>query len=220
VESAIGQHFHSPRAQHAAVGLGVATIALDFLLAGLRQPMELRFALALVSTTVLLILTEVDLKSAGLRGSPQQGWRTWARLAVILGLIVAVCLATGFGIVRAVGGEIPIYTVPPSMILPRFLEMCVVAPVLEETIYRLIACVSLVKLLGVPATIAVNGVVFGSLHFVYGVPSPENLVGGFVLAWAYLKSGSITVPVLLHSGGNLLALTGQAAGWYLMSANG
>ena len=48
----------------------------------------------------------------------------------------------------------------------------------------------------------------------YGNPSPENLVGGFFLAWAYLKSDSIIVPVVLHGLGNLAALAGQVATWY------
>ncbi len=39
------------------------------------------------------------------------------------------------------------------------------------------------------------------------------MVGGFFLAWAYLKSESLAVPVLLHGLGNLCALAGQVAAW-------
>lgn len=62
--------------------------------------------------------------------------------------------------------------------------------------------------------IVVSGVVFGGLHVVNGNPSPENLVGGLFLAWAYLKSGTIYIPILLHSLGNFVAWAGQVAAWY------
>jgi membrane protease YdiL (CAAX protease family) len=58
------------------------------------------------------------------------------------------------------------------------------------------------------------------MHIVAGVPSPENLVGGFFLAWAFLKSSSIAVPVVLHSLGNLCALLGQVGAWYCLGGAG
>ena len=61
--------------------------------------------------------------------------------------------------------------------------------------------------------IAASGVIFAALHFVYGNPSPENAVGGLFLAWAYLKSETIVVPVLLHALGNSLVLAVQVAAW-------
>jgi uncharacterized protein len=62
--------------------------------------------------------------------------------------------------------------------------------------------------------IAASGAVFALLHVAYGNPSPENLLGGFFLAWAYLRSGSVWLPVLLHSAGNLLCLAAQLGTWY------
>jgi hypothetical protein len=53
-----------------------------------------------------------------------------------------------------------------------------------------------------------------ALHVVYGNPSPENMVGGFFLAWTFLKSETILIPVILHSVGYSIALAGQVAGWY------
>lgn len=101
----------------------------------------------------------------------------------------------------------------------RCFSMCVTAPVIEETLYRLALCVPMTALMGPWRTIVVSGVLFGLLHVVYGNPSPENLVGGLFLAWAYLKSGSIAVPVLLHSLGNMVALGSQVAVWYWMNAS-
>lgn len=59
-----------------------------------------------------------------------------------------------------------------------------------------------------------SGSSFAALHVVGGVPSPENLVGGLFSAWAYLKSESIAVPVLLRGLGNLCAPAAQVGAWY------
>ena len=48
-----------------------------------------------------------------------------------------------------------------------------------------------------------GGIVFAALHFAYGSPGLDNFLAGYILAWAYIKSGSIIVPVVLHSLGNM-----------------
>jgi hypothetical protein len=50
------------------------------------------------------------------------------------------------------------------------------------------------------------------------VTSPENLVGGFFLAWAFLKSETILMPWLLHAVGNGIVLAAQVAGWYWLAS--
>ena len=42
----------------------------------------------------------------------------------------------------------------------------------------------------------------------------QPLRGGFFRAWAYLKSKSIAVPVVLHGLGNLCAQAAQVGAWY------
>ena len=64
--------------------------------------------------------------------------------------------------------------------------------------------------------ILVSGLIFGLIHVLGGNASPENHIAGFMLAWAFLRSGTILVPIATHSAGNLLALSGQVAGWYLL----
>ena len=107
-------------------------------------------------------------------------------------------------------------TVEPAAVGPAFLRMCVFAPLLEEAIYRVALCVPLAATVGAGWAVAASGAAFGLLHAVYGNPSPENVLGGFFLAWAYLRSGSACVPVLLHAAGNLLVLAGQVGGWYYL----
>jgi membrane protease YdiL (CAAX protease family) len=56
--------------------------------------------------------------------------------------------------------------------------------------------------------------VFAGLHVVTGVASPDNLIAGYILAWAYLKSGSLFIPVTLHALGNLSVLIAEVAAWH------
>jgi membrane protease YdiL (CAAX protease family) len=162
-------------------------------------------------------LNRGDLSSLGFLARPGQGWRWWILTSLKLGAFVVFCLVLGLGIWVGIGNDLPIYTTPPTQFLANFLHMCFVAPVMEETIYRAIVCVPLVAAIGCWRTIAVCGVLFAGLHVAYGNPSPENLVGGFLLVWVYLKSETILLPVLLHSLGNFVVLISQVAGWYLLA---
>jgi uncharacterized protein len=48
-----------------------------------------------------------------------------------------------------------------------------------------------------------SGMIFGALHVLYGNPPPDNFIAGSFLAWAYLKIGTIVVPIASHLLGNL-----------------
>jgi membrane protease YdiL (CAAX protease family) len=138
-----------------------------------------------------------------------QGWRYWAKAGVVLlTLVVAagvICGAVLLGWLR--------YRLPPqyfylsdaSQIGPLFVHMCIVAPLREETIYRLALCIPMAAWAGPRAAIVVSGVLFAAMHVLNGNPAPENLIGGFLLAWAFLRSETILVPLALHSVGNMLA---------------
>ena len=200
--------------------VAVCAVAADFRLIRQNWFREARGSTALLAAAVLIGLLRGNLDSAGLRITPIQGWRYWIRATLLIGLIVAGILAV-YGAVIVLSGHQPtIYSTPADAIFARVLEMCVFAPILEETIYRFVLCVPLAVLISAHGTIAVSGFAFGLLHVVYGNPSPENLVAGFFLGWAFLKSGSILVPVILHSLGNLCALVGQVATWYWLQGSG
>ncbi len=38
---------------------------------------------------------------------------------------------------------------------------------------------------------------------------PDNLVAGFFVAWAYLRSETIVIPIALHALGNLVVVAGD-----------
>lgn len=198
MQSAVGQALlGSPRRKKRATILAVGAVTADFLLVTFQPSQDARLALALAAFALLVALNDGDLGSVGLRARPRQGWRWWILTSLKLGAFVVFFIAIGLGIWAGLGDDLPIYTTPPTQFLSNFLHMCFVAPVMEETLYRAIVCVPLVAAIGCWRTIAVCGVLFAALHVAYGNPSPENLVGGFLLAWVYLKSDTI----LLKRGG-------------------
>jgi membrane protease YdiL (CAAX protease family) len=217
VRTAIGRCLGLSRsglAVASAVGASVVTADLALVWGGYPEAIEGRGVLAVVALAAHLRLTGGDLASVGLHLTPSQGWRWWVWVSLWIGLAVAACIVVGLGLWVLSGQALPIYATPPRDIGRSVLRMCVFAAVLEEVIYRLALCVPLAVWLGPWRAIVVSGVAFAGLHVAGGNPSPENLVGGLFLAWAYLKSESIVVPIVLHSLGNLCALAGQVGTWY------
>jgi len=70
---------------------------------------------------------------------------------------------------------------------------------------------------GERGTILASGLVFALIHILRGNASPENQIAGFLLEWAFLRSGTILVPIAMHSAGNLIALGFQVGGWYWLA---
>jgi membrane protease YdiL (CAAX protease family) len=192
------------RAAKISLFVGLATVALDWWLIWLdRYPEshEGRWALALLGCLMQLRLANGDLASIGLV-APRGGWRRWLQTAGCL-LIVAAALG---GIVFTAWSlsdkPLPKHLLARQNLRPALVPMCILAPLLEESLYRAVLCVGVAAVLGDRWAIAASGVAFALLHVFYGNPSPENLLGGFVLGWAFLRSGSLFVPLLLHAGGN------------------
>jgi len=215
----IGRGFDGRQRLSACV-VGVSVVIADLAVWkwGQYEFAEVRATLALLGIALLVGLSNGDLRSLGLKVTPVQGWSYWIRAGLIIGATVGVLVLAGWLAWTLSGRALPAYATPrpPGSFGPRFFFMCVSAPIIEEAIYRFLLCTSLASYGAVKAIIA-SGVAFGLLHVIYGTPSPENLFGGFFLAWAYLKSESILLPVLLHSAGNLIALASQYAAWLAVS---
>lgn len=200
-----------------AAVVGVCALAADLALVWWNHPpesMEARGAVGLAALAAYFYLVRGDLESVGLAVRPAQGWRFWFWATLLMGLAVAALIAAGLGIWALLGHELRLPTLPPREVGPALVRMCVFAPILEETIYRVLICVPLAACGRAWLAVAASGTAFAGLHLIYGNPSPENLFGGLFLAWAYLKSGTIGVPVLLHALGNLCVLVGQVAAWH------
>ena len=217
METPIGRRLTDSRLRAAASALvAVLIVVADFWLVwrGDHSYLGPRAVLALGAPAVYLVLARGDAGSVGLRLRPVANHRYWLRASLAIGAAIVVCLLAGGGLYSLQGWEIPIIRMAPDQFWPHFLHACILAPIVEEGIYRVGLCCGAVVLLKPHAAIVVSGLVFGALHVLYGNPGPDNLIAGFFLAWAFLKSGSILVPVALHALGNLCALASWVGMWW------
>jgi len=87
------------------------------------------------------------------------------------------------------------------------------APVFEEIFFRGLFYSSLRRRLGPRAAVAVNGIIFGALHFqpIYMI---SLVLVGMVLAYLYEKTGSLFASMTAHALYNLaVVLVALFAGW-------
>jgi membrane protease YdiL (CAAX protease family) len=92
--------------------------------------------------------------------------------------------------------------------LEVLLHMCVLAPLVEELIYRGILVAALAQLAGPARAIVASGMAFVLLHLLYERPAwwaPFYFATGMLFAWAFVRSQSLVAPLVLHSLGNLVA---------------
>jgi membrane protease YdiL (CAAX protease family) len=200
-----------------ATVLAVGAVLIDVLICWYR-PRHLhacRMALAISGALGLLCLARGDRASIGLVLHPRKGFGYWRKATALIGvgLVLFLCL---IGVFYRVAHIPPRFVLAPESALRILPGWCLYYPLLEELLYRLVLCAPLVALLGPWYAIAISGVVFGALHCLYGNPAPTNFVAGYVLAWAYIRSESILVPVVWHSLGNAAILMFQVGAWYLM----
>jgi hypothetical protein len=167
VHTAIGQRLKSSPGQLAtASSVAALVVATDLALVWWNhypESIEVRGPLALVAVAALLRLVQGDLPSIGLQ-SPVQGWLYWGLLSLLIGLAVGVCIVVGLGTRVLSGHDLAVYTTAPSDVGTALLRMCVFAPVVEETIYRLALCVPLAVWLGPWKAVVVSGLAFAALH--------------------------------------------------------
>ena len=90
--------------------------------------------------------------------------------------------------------------------LPTFVIVGLLAPLAEEVFFRGFLLAALVSLLGGLRGALVSAAVFSVAHFNVSTLLPI-FVMGMLLAWLYLRTGSIWPPFVAHAAQNLLALT-------------
>ena len=191
-----------------ALAVGLGAVGLDCWLVWFDNysiSIEGRWAVALVSCVLQCRLARGCVSSLGL-ATPNGGWRRWLRIGGYLAAVVTVIAAVAFAAWYVSDQPLPDHLISTQNLGWAFIHMCVLAPLLEESTYRLALCVGVAAACGPRWAIVASGIAFAAVHAIAGVPSPENLLGGFVLGWAFVASGSIYVPLLLHAGGNGLVL--------------
>jgi uncharacterized protein len=215
MKTPIGQCLHSaPRLRVIAVAVALLVVAADLWLSAQWYPVWTRALLAATAVVACLTLAPRDRGSLGIRILPIQPVAYWLRLTLKVAVVLLIPIAVYVAIAKWATGGIPVQRIPPQYAAYAFLHMCVIAPLVEEPIYRLALCFPTTGTFGPTAAILLSGATFAGLHFIYGNPSPDNFLAGYFLAWAYLKSGSIMVPIAIHSLGNSVALAAKIGAWY------
>jgi len=207
----------SPVLLAGAAAIAVAAIAADLVVVRSDLPYSWRrWVVAVVPVVLLLALARGDRRAVGLALDPLPSARYWVRATLVIGGLVAALVVVSFLAMSIAGVEIPAPRLTPAEAREGLFRMIVAAPLVEELVWRGAVCPAAVALLGPWGAVAASGAGFAALHVVYGNPAPDNLVAGFFLAWAHLRSGSLAVPIALHSLGNLCAIGAQlaAGAWF------
>jgi membrane protease YdiL (CAAX protease family) len=205
--SAIGKGLRqSPRALAMTTAAAVVILPLTLLLTtpsgqNIDTGRGIYYTLATIACLYLgLMATHLQgtAGALGFRWVPKQGWLFWlwvtAALCVVQ-LVVVVMVLKFFPIIL---GR------PEALGWHRFLTVCLVSPVAEEILYRMLLCPPAAALTRSWGGVIISGVVFASAHYFAGVATADNLIGGFFLAWLFVKSETILVPIALHSISNLI----------------
>lgn len=170
----------------------------------------------LIGLVAVIVVRNGQVEGLGLQSVPLQGWWYWCCwsgwLAIGIGLVLAI-----YALVVWCGGlVVRSPRTDPQHLLAQGLFMIVYAPVVEEIVFRSLLCFSVAPTLGSRSRILLSGTLFAAMHWIYGNPSPENQLGGFFLAYAFVRSNTIAVPIALHASGNALALASQVLNWYVV----
>jgi uncharacterized protein len=198
--SRIGDAYrHSWAVRLAALAVGAAAVSYD--LYGPYLGLGFRLQIGVVVLALLYALARGDRRTVGIAW-PEPNVRWWLRITLITGSIFCVVVVGVAAVLYATGDLPPV--VPIDDAASWLWHACALAPLLEEPIYRLALCAPLVAIIGTWPTIVVSGAVFAFLHHRYGNLSPDNALAGLLLGWAYLRSGSLALPIVLHAIGNAL----------------
>jgi membrane protease YdiL (CAAX protease family) len=180
--------------------LGLGAVSVDFALVRFEQ--ALLFPRFLLGTITLLVYVHLvsGLQTGSVPGFTLLTWQEWRRWLLLL--------VGGTAIISIVSVMREAWIPPPPSQAPIDLPLnavysFVVSPIYEEVIYRLALCPPSSALLGRCLSIILNGIIFAVLHCAYGTLSLYNAVGGFVLAWIFMRSRSIVVAIVAHSMGNI-----------------
>ncbi len=153
--------------------------------------------------------------------APASSW--YFPLAVAVGLAAAwlgALLAHALGGGHAPRQDISLWaqSVPMAWRIPLALSAAVVAPMVEEAVFRGVLLSGLMRRLPVVPAVLASAVVFGLVHlpdFKFAwYPVPTLVLLGVLLAWLRLRSGSLWTSVTAHVAFNAIAI----AGWFLASA--
>lgn len=175
--------------------------------------------------TLIRVLTSSDIERSGARDlfvysparpfAPPRGWAAWAVGGValsplVVGSVALLLSATGYE--DSVGGQGTVDGVATmiDLDLPTYLYLLsvtgVLAPILEETVFRGFLLASLTKFMPTWAAVVASSVGFGLAHLsARDLPVLSAL--GMLLGFSYVRSRNLLTPIVIHGAWNSGVLT-------------
>lgn len=133
-------------------------------------------------------------------------------IAAALGLMVAATLAV-FAIISIITPDVNLdqaqdvvftkATAWPEIVL-AFVALIIIAPIVEESIFRGLMLPAFAKKFGIVVAAIVTSILFGAVHGQLNV-GIVTFILGLLLAWVYYKTRSLWPAIILHSLKNLIA---------------
>jgi membrane protease YdiL (CAAX protease family) len=173
-----------------------------------------RLGLGFFVITFLIVCGPVAPRDLGLTfGKPKVtlfwiGFPIAAMVSMALIVLVGACL-----LVRVTAWPVhpdwlmPSYVFTPDATWRVVWEVCAIAPLVEEILYRGVPLLALERLCGRGWAVVLGGVIWTFLHLIYGHPLARApvyfLFTGALFAWIFLKCRSLLTMVLLHAICNL-----------------
>lgn len=135
------------------------------------------------------------------------GWASWAVLGLVTAPFAIVLsatvfsllpqdLSTGRGTIDGVAGLVE--TVDPVVFLNLLIMSGVLAPILEETVFRGFLLTSLTKYMSLPKSVFLSSLIFAACHF-SPRDFPQLLALGMVMGFAYARSRNLLTSITIHA---------------------
>ncbi|KAK9842327.1 hypothetical protein WJX81_006744 [Elliptochloris bilobata] len=152
-----------------------------------------------------------------------RGWLVWGLLGVVLspfvvGSTAAIFSAAGYDSIGGRGtadGVAAIIALDLPTYLSLFSVTAILAPLLEEIVFRGFLLTTLTRWVPTPAAIAISAAAFGLAHLSLR-DLPQLVALGCLLGVTYTRSRNLLTPMLIHSAWNGTVLTIL----YLLVSNG
>jgi membrane protease YdiL (CAAX protease family) len=204
--------FFRPHQAALVAGCALAVAVADIMLAHFVAAYVYSWTRAILPIAALLLLDGQRRRQPGSgwpSSTPYGGWRLWGQISLLV-MALALLFWGALAWLSSMVAWLPrLAQLDPHDLPAWLLYACVLAPLFEEGVYRLLLCTALATCLRQRTVILISGTLFALLHIAYGNFALTNGVAGYLLAWAYVKSGSLWLPILWHSVGNLAILLAQ-----------
>jgi membrane protease YdiL (CAAX protease family) len=176
----------------------------------------LRAAIPLTVLLLLALTRRIELRDAGLTlGRPKVTF-LWVGIPVLVAIVFGgVLFALGIAAIHLFGLDLPQIPLKPIAVFHlnglwhSILHWSVLAPLIEEPLYRGIPVAFLERYGGRRLALFGGGVIWATLHYIYGwgahlIPG-YFLFWGVLMTWIYLHTHSVVTTMLLHGLCNLFA---------------